>query len=131
MVQYPLTDEYKSAVLKVLLQKDGLVENNVVALKLSTVVGRVDDLLLLLAFPETTHKGTSVVGLVCLATGCGRERDSYISATSMQRQTTQLCMHTPTTTLFFKKLPNSNPQHASALPAELPGQCRWYIGLKE
>ena len=74
-VQCSLTDEYESAVLKVLLQKDKLVENDIVALKLSTVVGRVDDLLLLLAFPETAHKGTAVVGLVCLATGCGRERE--------------------------------------------------------
>ena len=63
------TDEYESAILEVLLQNDRLIEDNIVALKLPTVVRRVDDLLLLLAFPQTTDKGAPIMSLVCLTTG--------------------------------------------------------------
>ena len=49
------TNKNQSAILKVLFQNDRLIQDNVVGLKLAAVVGRVDYLLLLLAFAETAH----------------------------------------------------------------------------
>ena len=63
------TNEDQSAVLEVLFQDHWLIEDDVVGFELSAVMGRVQDLLLLLTFAKTAHERSTVVGLVGLTPG--------------------------------------------------------------